>query len=193
MALAIIELPPSGWTAPASARTSRDLDGEPPPCPSLPTRRAQCSTGSPTLGGDRNPRGATAMLLAAYGVIVAWADGERCASAGGAAPGGRSSRGRLDSVREGARHWTDPPNRCATRRPTPAAPGCPATRTTGWTGVPRRRPTAGTASHRTDRKSTRLNSSHMSISYAVFCLKKKTTTHLPGQLLQPPTHHRIHT
>src|SRR5690242_21109621 len=25
-----------------------------------------------------------------------------------------------------------------------------------------------------DRKSTRLNSSHMSISYAVFCLKKKT-------------------
>src|SRR5690242_21361919 len=28
-------------------------------------------------------------------------------------------------------------------------------------------------SHRLDRKSTRLNSSHMSISYAVFCLKKK--------------------
>src|SRR5690242_21163526 len=26
-----------------------------------------------------------------------------------------------------------------------------------------------------DRKSTRLNSSHMSISYAVFCLKKKRT------------------
>src|SRR5690242_691045 len=26
-----------------------------------------------------------------------------------------------------------------------------------------------------DRKSTRLNSSHMSISYSVFCLKKKTT------------------
>src|SRR5438477_6480858 len=29
---------------------------------------------------------------------------------------------------------------------------------------------------RIDRKSTRLNSSHMSISYAVFCLKKKKTT-----------------
>src|SRR2546422_6307231 len=29
---------------------------------------------------------------------------------------------------------------------------------------------------RTDRKSTRLNSSHGYISYAVFCLKKKTTT-----------------
>src|SRR5438477_4891560 len=27
-----------------------------------------------------------------------------------------------------------------------------------------------------DRKSTRLNSSHMSISYAVFCLKKKNNT-----------------
>src|SRR6267378_284291 len=27
---------------------------------------------------------------------------------------------------------------------------------------------------RTDRKSTRLNSSHVEISYAVFCLKKKT-------------------
>src|SRR5690242_21449007 len=34
---------------------------------------------------------------------------------------------------------------------------------------------AGTGIRRTelDRKSTRLNSSHMSISYAVFCLKKK--------------------
>src|SRR2546430_12479271 len=29
--------------------------------------------------------------------------------------------------------------------------------------------------HRADRKSTRLNSSHSQISYAVFCLKKKTT------------------
>src|SRR5699024_12225903 len=31
---------------------------------------------------------------------------------------------------------------------------------------------------RTDRKSTRLNSSHVSISYAVFCLKKKINTKL---------------
>src|SRR2546430_4849412 len=29
--------------------------------------------------------------------------------------------------------------------------------------------------HRADRKSTRLNSSHSQISYAVFCLKKKKT------------------
>src|SRR5438477_5000608 len=33
----------------------------------------------------------------------------------------------------------------------------------------------GPAVERIDRKSTRLNSSHMSISYAVFCLKKKNT------------------
>src|SRR5256885_10917789 len=34
----------------------------------------------------------------------------------------------------------------------------------------------GCISNSTDRKSTRLNSSHLVISYAVFCLKKKTTT-----------------
>src|SRR2546430_11965105 len=32
---------------------------------------------------------------------------------------------------------------------------------------------AASAANRTDRKSTRLNSSHSQISYAVFCLKKK--------------------
>src|SRR5437867_7389667 len=31
--------------------------------------------------------------------------------------------------------------------------------------------------HGRDRKSTRLNSSHRTISYAVFCLKKKIRTH----------------
>src|SRR5438552_4968513 len=42
-----------------------------------------------------------------------------------------------------------------------------------------------------DRKSTRLNSSHQIISYAVFCLKKKKTTtphypaHLPAPLMRP--------
>src|SRR5215468_9815705 len=38
------------------------------------------------------------------------------------------------------------------------------------------------ASTRSDRKSTRLNSSHITISYAVFCLKKKKRTE--------PTHTR---
>src|SRR3712207_7574686 len=34
----------------------------------------------------------------------------------------------------------------------------------------------GEATLRADRKSTRLNSSHANISYAVFCLKKKKTS-----------------
>src|SRR5256885_6985325 len=38
-----------------------------------------------------------------------------------------------------------------------------------------------------DRKSTRLNSSHLVISYAVFCLKKKKTLqHAVGQLPRLP-------
>src|SRR5258705_6422428 len=39
-----------------------------------------------------------------------------------------------------------------------------------------------------DRKSTRLNSSHLGISYAVFCLKKKKQNISP-----PPTPARTHT
>src|SRR5438477_4294886 len=39
-----------------------------------------------------------------------------------------------------------------------------------------------------DRKSTRLNSSHMSISYAVFCLKKKNSIQITREIV---TH--IHT
>src|SRR5476649_2965398 len=41
--------------------------------------------------------------------------------------------------------------------------------------APGRRPLPGGRSR--DRKSTRLNSSHTVISYAVFCLKKKTKRH----------------
>src|SRR5690242_20809663 len=37
-------------------------------------------------------------------------------------------------------------------------------------------PWSVTFGYTVDRKSTRLNSSHMSISYAVFCLKKKKKT-----------------
>src|SRR3712207_8469984 len=36
----------------------------------------------------------------------------------------------------------------------------------------------GDSDKREDRKSTRLNSSHANISYAVFCLKKKTINHI---------------
>src|SRR2546429_1609688 len=61
-------------------------------------------------------------------------------------------------------------------RPPSAAAGNPVWRTVeltailvgrGSDGSPERTP------HRIDRKSTRLNSSHGYISYAVFCLKKK--------------------
>src|SRR5689334_24491884 len=40
---------------------------------------------------------------------------------------------------------------------------------------------------RTDRKSTRLNSSHSSISYAVFCLKKKKNTRHTKRHIYTPT------
>src|SRR5437660_2587050 len=41
-----------------------------------------------------------------------------------------------------------------------------------WSGARRKRKNSDFAPRR-DRKSTRLNSSHVAISYAVFCLKKK--------------------
>src|SRR5690349_22918359 len=40
-----------------------------------------------------------------------------------------------------------------------------------------------------DRKSTRLNSSHVEISYAVFCLKKKTNTYAPCRLVSSTARH----
>src|SRR2546427_5364505 len=66
----------------------------------------------------------------------------------------------------------------------PISPCAPASRTTprrraGGTCRARRPPPsrsscrAGRERARADRKSTRLNSSHSQISYAVFCLKKK--------------------
>src|SRR5947209_16594387 len=51
----------------------------------------------------------------------------------------------------------------------------------------------GTLQNGEDRKSTRLNSSHANISYAVFCLKKKkkmssqNPQHTPGTHTSPPT------
>src|SRR5256885_12521826 len=41
-------------------------------------------------------------------------------------------------------------------------------------------PRAGDHVREGDRKSTRLNSSHLVISYAVFCLKKTKTSHHPS-------------
>src|SRR5690349_23051016 len=44
-----------------------------------------------------------------------------------------------------------------------------------------------------DRKSTRLNSSHVEISYAVFCLKKKKTKKHQEQERCTSQHHHLHT
>src|SRR2546430_13705324 len=71
-------------------------------------------------------------------------------SAGAARVGGQDRRGKS-------------PGRAALRRDLPAHAGAAETG---------RRAGAG------DRKSTRLNSSHSQISYAVFCLKKKNITHI---------------
>src|SRR5437899_13064641 len=71
----------------------------------------------------------------------------------------------------------------------------PISRPCHWTyaaraSSPNARATCGTerrghpaAEYATDRKSTRLNSSHLGISYAVFCLKKKNTY---NQITQTP-------
>src|SRR6201989_3562442 len=57
------------------------------------------------------------------------------------------------------------------------------------TGRPHRRPFSkskpASAGASPDRKSTRLNSSHRCISYAVLCLKK-IPSHLPGGVLERP-------
>src|ERR1035438_7460838 len=68
--------------------------------------------------------------------------------------------------------------------PASAPTSCPAYPFT----PPTRASTAG--SIRLDRKSTRLNSSHLGISYAVFCLEKKNTQFNAGlHLLGPAPPH----
>src|SRR2546429_7336497 len=61
--------------------------------------------------------------------------------------------------------------------------------------------TKGRSSNQEDRKSTRLNSSHGYISYAVFCLKKKKINHchytshvtIPLPLSYPSRTYTVHT
>src|SRR5256885_7498853 len=63
----------------------------------------------------------------------------------------------------------------------------------GIGGVRREELEDGKLGERQDRKSTRLNSSHLVISYAVFCLKKKKKT-TPTALLTYTSHkwHEVH-
>src|SRR3712207_8476921 len=64
------------------------------------------------------------------------------------------------------------PRRRAASRAAPRRPGRDRVEAEGDDGRRRRRDQG-------DRKSTRLNSSHANISYAVFCLKKKNYRDLP--------------
>src|SRR3712207_8490145 len=66
--------------------------------------------------------------------------------------------------------FRSPHARAAARSPLPRATRLPASRRRR--GGPRSSSTSPLRAGR-DRKSTRLNSSHANISYAVFCLKKK--------------------
>src|SRR2546430_5236393 len=70
--------------------------------------------------------------------------------------------------------------RSATERPRRASPGydstCSLQRGSFRGARPRPRGNIGVQTLEQDRKSTRLNSSHSQISYAVFCLKKKKKT-----------------
>src|SRR5437870_8779746 len=80
------------------------------------------------------------------------------------------------AVREGrlrARHCPPPPDHLRLELPLPTVRH-------GWVGLPGLRDVGDERfgreqQGREDRKSTRLNSSHVAISYAVFCLKKKKT------------------
>src|SRR5699024_11512528 len=105
----------------------------------------------------RTVQGATATAVSPCGPVPA-RDPPPVRS--GAAPARRCSPGRC-----GASPWDRSPSRCRRRSPAPPGPR------------PRRRrsprPPPPWHGRDVDRKSTRLNSSHVSISYAVFCLKKK--------------------
>src|SRR2546422_6245189 len=56
----------------------------------------------------------------------------------------------------------------------------------GGRAQPGRGRRAAARGERLDRKSTRLNSSHGYISYAVFCLKKKKTPEIPALITLEP-------
>src|SRR5256885_9849017 len=78
-----------------------------------------------------------------------------------------------------ARSWLTRPNSTPAAPPTDETGGAGGLRGTGTTraataaGAAGAGAAAGSAGGGEDRKSTRLNSSHLVISYAVFCLKKK--------------------
>src|SRR3712207_4191798 len=127
------------------------------------------------------PRGSAARPVA--GVVWSAAPGAAPgAEVGGAPPAGAGAVG--DHAGEGGRVWgpgggggppgPPPRHRCS------GAQALPRIRFrfvphTGQTALAIRVPLSLVLTSPSDRKSTRLNSSHANISYAVFCLKKKYT------------------
>src|SRR5256885_13314435 len=67
-----------------------------------------------------------------------------------------------------------------------AAPDAAAGQALAIVGAVHHRPRGQHAQAVADRKSTRLNSSHLVISYAVFCLKKKKKIKLSHRLTSMP-------
>src|SRR5438876_3843922 len=142
---------------PTDPRRRPDRDGAEGP---LPVRRRQ------------DPRDVRALEGPRFGLADGWhpgrpvlsddGGGEPSPHGGGIAPVGPEDGPPERDVRSCARSRSGP-NRAAPH---------PRDRCEDGAGIRRRDPP--------DRKSTRLNSSHPSISYAVFCLKKKN----------PPTHYR---
>src|SRR5438270_10173247 len=62
---------------------------------------------------------------------------------------------------------------CSTTRTASSSPGRSPTTSCRWRATFRTSARSSPDVRKVDRKSTRLNSSHSQISYAVFCLKKK--------------------
>src|SRR2546430_7985072 len=74
-----------------------------------------------------------------------------------------------------AAYTSDGPSALASSLSSNRSSRCSSSRSPG--GMARSTSRRTTGPHGRDRKSTRLNSSHSQISYAVFCLKKKNSSH----------------
>src|SRR5207249_10320590 len=129
------------------------------------------ASGSPEDGRSR--AGGCTIVLALSGAVKARAGARRSAILGPDGP-------REGTDRERGRGSRDP-GRAMVGAGDPARAHAPDRRSGGQAGcglpLLQRRGPGGTLQlgghDELDRKSTRLNSSHVSISYAVFCLKKK--------------------
>src|SRR2546429_4009304 len=110
-------------------------------------------------------------------VAICFSFGILCLVQGWALPSTTPAQGRIDSSGGRATGLPDIPEACKTPRMRPEAPAeVPRNEVESQGLSAEAYESLGTFYGREgDRKSTRLNSSHGYISYAVFCLKKKKT------------------